>query len=69
MQEIVISYTLLDDHIKRLKRITEEYKKQHGYDFTENKMFETIMLTGCHHDIDERFKLHEWRLGLREDYI
>ena len=34
----------------------------------EDKMFEAIMCLGSYHDIDKKFKFHEWKLGLREDY-
>ncbi len=53
---------------KELKRITEEYKKQHNFELTEEKMFDSIMCLGSWHDIDKKLKLHEWKLGLREDF-
>ena len=68
MRDIIVKYTLKDADEERLKRITEEYKKQHNLDSTEDKMFESIMLIGSKHDIDAKLKFHEWKLGLREDY-
>ena len=67
MRDIIVKYTLKDEHEERLKRITEEYKKQ-GLNLSEDKMFESIMLIGSKHDIDAKLKFHEWKLGLREDY-
>lgn len=68
MRDITVKYTLKDEDEERLKRIAEEYKKQHNFEMTEEKMFEAIMCLGCWHDIDNRLKFHEWKLGLREDY-
>ena len=68
MKDITITFTLYDEHEERLKKIVEEYKKQHNFEQTEDKMFEFIMLAGSTHDIDAKLKLHEWKLGLREDY-
>lgn len=31
-------------------------------------MFECIMCCGSEYDVDSKLKLHEWELGLREDY-
>ena len=68
MREVTITFTLYDEHEERLKKIVEEYKKQHNFEQIEDKMFEMIMLTGSKHDIDAKLKFHEWKLGLREDY-
>ena len=68
MREITITFTLYDKHEERLKKIIEEYKRQHNFEQTEDKMFEMIMLTGSKHDIDTKLKFHEWKLGLREDF-
>lgn len=68
MRDIIVKYTLLDEDEERLKRITEEYKNQHNFEITEEKMFEAIMCMGSFHNIDEKFRFHEWKLGLREDY-
>ena len=68
MRDIIVKYTLKDEDEKRLKQITEEYKKQHNFEMTEEKIFDTIMCLGSYHDIDNKFKFHEWKLGLREDY-
>ncbi len=66
---ITVEYLVEDDEYERLKRITEEYKKQGlDNDFTPEKMFQSIMMTGSKYDKDEKFKFHEWKLGLREDY-
>lgn len=67
MQEITVKYLLTDEEVERLKKITEEYKKQ-GLDLTPEKQFENIMFAGSKYDIDKKFKLHEFSLGLREDY-
>ena len=68
MREVTITFTLYDDHEERLRKIAEEYKRQHNFEQTEDKMFEMIMLTGSKHDIDSKLKFHEWKLGLREDF-
>jgi hypothetical protein len=53
--------------MERLQKITEEYKKL-GLDLAYEKQFEGIMCCGSRDDIDTKFKFHEWKLGLREDY-
>lgn len=68
MREITVKYILKDEDEERLNKIVEEYKKQHNFEMAEYKMFEAIMCFGSYHDIDEKFKFHEWKLGLREDY-
>ena len=68
MRDIIVKYTLKDEDEERLKRITEEYKAQHNFEMAEDKMFEAIMCLGSYHDIDNKLKFHEWKLGLREDY-
>lgn len=68
MRDIIVKYTLRDEDEERLKKITEEYKRQHNFEMAENKMFEAIMCLGSYHDIDSKLKFHEWKLGLREDY-
>ena len=65
MREINVTYLLSDEDEERLKKITEEYKKQ-GLDITEDEMFDGIMFCGAMCDIDKKFKLHESQLGLRE---
>lgn len=67
MREITVKFTIYDEDEERLRKITEEYKKR-GLDFTEDKMFDAIMVTGSKHDINAKFKFHEWKLGLREDF-
>jgi len=67
VREIVVKYLILDEDEERLKKITEEYKKQ-GLNLSEDKMFESIMFTGSKYDVDSKLKFHEWKLGLREDY-
>ena len=67
MREITVNYLILDEDEKRLNKITEEYNKQ-GLNFTLDKMFEAIMFTGSKYDIDKKFKFHEWKLGLRENF-
>ena len=66
MQEISVKYLLNNEEIERLKKITEEYKKR-GLDLSLEKQFEYIMYCGSRYDIDNKFKFHEWKLGLRED--
>ena len=68
MREVTVKYTLKNEDEERLNKIVEEYKKQHNFEQTEDKMFESIMLIGSKHDIDAKLKFHEWKLGLREDY-
>ena len=67
MREITVKYLILDEDEERLKKITEEYKKQ-GLNLAEDKMFEGIMCCGSKYDVDNKLKFHEWKLGLREDY-
>lgn len=67
MLEITVKYLLNDEEMERLRKITEEYKKL-GLDLTYDKQFEGIMCCGAKYDIDSKFKFHEWKLGLREDY-
>lgn len=66
MQEITVKYLLNDEEAERLQKITEEYNKQ-GMKLTCEKMFENIMFAGSKYYIDNKFKLHEFGLGLRED--
>ena len=67
MREITVKYLVLDEDEERLKKITEEYKKQ-GLGLSEDKMFESIMCCGSKYDVDNKLKFHEWKLGLIEDY-
>ena len=67
MREVTVKFTIYDEDEERLQKITEGYKKL-GWDTTEDKMFEAIMLTGSKYDIDAKLKFHEWKLGLKEDY-
>lgn len=67
MREIIVRYTLTDREEKRLEKIAEEYKNK-GLKLSTDKQFEAIMCCGSRYDIDNKFKLHEWKLGLREDY-
>lgn len=67
MRDIIVNL-LQDEDEERLRKITELYKEQ-GLDLSEYKMFEGIMCTGAKFDIDKRFKIHEWKLGLREDFM
>ena len=67
MREIIVSYLLMDEDEERLKKITEEYKKQ-GLNLSEDEMFKGIMFCGSKYDVDSKLKFHEWKLGLREDY-
>lgn len=67
MQEMTVKYLLNDEEVERLRKITEECKKQ-GLDLSPEKQFENIMFAGSKYDIDNKFKLHEFSLGLRKDY-
>lgn len=67
VREVTVKYLILDEDEERIKKITEEYKKQ-GLNLSEDKMFESIMFTGSKYDVDSKLKFHEWKLGLREDY-
>lgn len=67
MREINVKYTIYDEDEQRLKKITEGYKKK-GLNLSEDKMFEGIMCCGSKYDVNTKFKFHEWKLGLREDY-
>lgn len=67
MREITVKYMLLDEDEQRLRKITELYK-QKGLDLSEDKMFESIMFTGSKYDVDKKFRFHEWKLGLRENF-
>ena len=68
MKNISVTYILSESQEQRLNKIVEEYKKQHNFEMAEYKMFEAIMCLGSYHDIDNKLKFHEWKLGLREDY-
>ena len=67
MREIIVKYTLTDEEEKRLEKISEEYEKK-GLELSVDKQFEAIMCCGSRYDVDAKFKFHEWKLGLREDY-
>lgn len=67
MREIQVSYLINDEEYERLSKITKEYKKQ-GLNTKPERMFESIMVVGSKYNIDEKFKFHEWKLGLREDF-
>lgn len=68
MRDITVKYTLQDEEEERLRNITELYKEQ-GWDLSEDEMFESIMFIGSKFDIDKKFRFHEWKLGLREDFM
>ena len=68
MRDITVKYTLKDEDEQRLKRITEEYAKQHNFKTTEDEMFGIIMCLESWHSINSKLRYHEWKLGLREDY-
>lgn len=67
MRDITVKFMLSDENEQRLQKITELYKQQ-GLDLSEDKMFESIMLTGSKYDVDKKFQFHEWKLGLRENF-
>lgn len=66
MRKVMVEYMLSDEDEKRLREITEEYKRN-GLNISEDRMFESIMYMGSKFDIDKKLKFHEWKLGLRED--
>ena len=68
MQEITVKYLLTDEEVERLQKITEEHNKQ-GMELTCEKIFQNIMFAGSKYDIDNKFKIHEFALGLREERI
>lgn len=67
MQVFNVKYVLDDEEIGRLEKLVEEYK-QKGFKTNMSSLFDTIMSIGGKTDIDTRFKLHEWKVGLREDF-
>lgn len=67
MREISVMYMLSEEDEERLQKITEEYKKW-GLDLSEDKQFEAIMTCGSKYNIDSKFKFHEWKFGLRENW-
>ena len=62
MREITIVYQLSEENEKRLQRLQNLYR-QPGVHFTEDQLFEFIMLTGSAYDIDSKFKVHEGMLS------
>ena len=58
MKEFTVTYSLEEDELERLGRITERYKER-GLDLPIEKMFEGIMLAGSRHDLDRKFMAHE----------
>lgn len=64
---INVSYMIEDDEYERIVAISDGYKKQ-GLVMAPEKMFETMMRTGSKYDKDDKLKLHEWKLGLRDSY-
>ena len=67
VRDIMVTFMLSDEDEQRLRKITELYKQQ-GLDLSEDKMFESIMFTGSKYDVDKKFRFHEWKLGLRENF-
>lgn len=67
MQVFNVKYVLDDEEVSRLEKLVEEYK-QKGFETNKFNLFDTIMSMGSKTDIDTRFKLHEWKVGLREDF-
>lgn len=67
MKEIAVKYMISDEDEQRLQKITELYRQQE-LNLSEDKMFESIMFTGSKYDIDKKFRFHEWKLGLRENF-
>ena len=62
MREVTVNYLILDEDEERLKKITEEYKKQ-GLNLSEDKMFEGIMCYGSKYDVDNKLMVkfkREW---------
>lgn len=64
---LTVSYVIDDEVYARLQKINEEYKKK-GIDGSSEDLFSFIMTAGSFFDIDGKFKLHEWQLGLRESW-
>lgn len=68
MRDIIVKFMLSDEDEQRLRKITELYRQQ-GLILSEDKMFEGIMCCGSKYDIDNKLKFHEWRLGLRKEFM
>ena len=67
MRDITVKFMLSDEDEQRLHKITELYNQQ-GLILSEDRMFESIMFTGSKYDVDKKFRFHEWKLGLRENF-
>lgn len=67
MRNITVEFMISDENEQRLRKITELYKQQ-GLDLSEDEMFESIMFIGSKYDVDKKFRFHEWKLGLRENF-
>lgn len=67
MRDITVKFMLSDEDEQRLHKITELYNQQ-GLILSEDRMFESIMFTGSEYDVDKKFRFHEWKLGLRENF-
>lgn len=58
MKEFSVIYRLSEENEKRLQKIQTMYCKQ-GVHFTEEQLFEFIMVSGSVHDIESKFEFHE----------
>lgn len=67
MRDITVKFAISDEDEERLKKITELYR-QRGLDRTEDKIFEAIMFAGSQYYVSEKLRLHEFKLGLRENF-
>lgn len=65
MRDIMVKFTISTVEEKRLHKIAEEYGKC-GLYLPEDELFATIIKTGSKYDIDEKFRVHERKLGLVE---
>lgn len=65
MKKINIEYLIDEEEYKRLEAITEK-ARENGLDTSPEEMFCFIMTCGLKFDMDSRFKLFEWKCGLRE---
>lgn len=52
-----------------MRKIKEFYNLEEPNAFSEDELFESIMLAASKYDMDRKFRFYEWKVGLRESYI
>lgn len=66
---INVEYYLDDADFERLSRITDQLKKNELNDcITPDMLFEYIMTNNAKYEVDKKFKMEEWKLGLRDEF-